>query len=96
MENSDDEESHDDTLSVDEIPFEKTDLPFANDPTGATILFSLLDGLSEENEGPRLNAITKLLELVCDPKVQDEDGKTALHILADHGSDLCFNGLLIL
>lgn len=53
--------------------------PFVGDPSGSTVLHRLirdptLDGVPE--------AFSTLLRLGCDPMIQDERGKAALHILA--------------
>jgi len=58
--------------------------PFMDDPTGSRMLHHLLIKAAEQCSNPEseaFQAITRLLRLGCDPKVQDEIGQTALHIL---------------
>jgi len=56
--------------------------PFVGDPTGSKILFCLLHHLETYNQDPTLLAIKSLLSAGCDPKARNEQGQTALHILA--------------
>ncbi len=58
--------------------------PFVVDPDGSFVLLGLLRRVSTFNVDVTLTAITKLLELGCNPNAPDKRGQTALHILAKY------------
>jgi len=68
--------------------------PFVGDPTGSFILHKLLGRLDAANEEDTVRAVTKLLELGCDPKAQNERGQTALHILTKSSPMYDFNRIV--
>jgi len=70
--------------------------PFVGDPTGSFILHKLLGRLDVANEEDTVRAVTKLLELGCDPKAQNERGQTALHILTKSSPVSAFNRIVSL
>jgi len=68
--------------------------PFMEDPTGATILRTLLRRLHTHNaqsEEESLHVIVRLLQLGCDRTIPDERGQTTLHILAKNHNGYNFN-----
>jgi len=58
--------------------------PFVGNPFGSAILHKLLSLRGKVDEDDIVLAVTKLLELGCDPRVRDESGRTALHVLVQN------------
>jgi len=57
--------------------------PFQGDPSHSIILYNLLYRYEECTEDQTIEAVNRLLDLGADPMmIHDEDGETALHIIA--------------
>jgi len=64
--------------------------PFVGDPSGSSVLHRLIQCIDSRNHQKSLQVMTRLVQLGCDPKAQDQHGRTALHILVENPNKIDF------